>query len=59
MYEQRDKSVPRKLHADYRDRRNWGITKTRNIEWSIALTIMQVRTMFFPHKLLKHTKKHV
>ena len=31
MYEQRDTSVPRKHHADYRDRSNWGTTKTRKV----------------------------
>ena len=31
MYEQRDKSVPRRHHDDYRDRSNWGRTKTRNM----------------------------
>ena len=31
MYEQRDTFVPRKHHADYRDRGNWGTTKTRNV----------------------------
>ena len=31
MYEQRDTSVPIKHHADYRDKGNWGTTKTRNI----------------------------
>ena len=31
VYEQRDTSVPRKHRADYRDRDNWGTTRTRNI----------------------------
>ena len=31
MYEQRDTSVPRKHHADYRDRGNWDTTKTQNV----------------------------
>ena len=30
MYEQRDTSVPRKHHADYRDEGSWGTTKTGN-----------------------------
>ena len=29
MHEQRDTSVPRKHHPDYRDRSNWGTTKSR------------------------------
>ena len=29
--EQRDTSVPRIHHADYRDRDNWGTAKNRNI----------------------------
>ena len=39
MYDQRDTPVPKKHHADYRDKGNWGTTKTRKIytEWSIAL----------------------
>ena len=32
MYEQRDIFVPRKHHTGYRDRGNWGTTKTRNIQ---------------------------
>ena len=31
VYKKRDKFLPRKHHADYRDRGNWGTTKTRNI----------------------------
>ena len=31
MYEQRDTSVPRKHHADHRDRGNWSTAKTRHI----------------------------
>ena len=31
MCEQRDTSVPRKHHAGYRERGNWGTTKTINI----------------------------
>ena len=30
MCEQWDTSVPRKHHADHRDRGNWGTTKTEN-----------------------------
>ena len=31
MCEQRDISVPRKHHTDYRDEGYWGTTKTRNV----------------------------
>ena len=31
MYEQPDTSVPRKHHADDRDRGNWGTPKTMNV----------------------------
>ena len=31
MYKQRDTYVPRKHHVGYRDRGNWGTSKTRNI----------------------------
>ena len=42
MDEQRDKSVPRKHHADYSDRAKWDRTKTRtDIEWYIALPLME------------------
>ena len=32
MYENWDTCVPRKHHADYRDRGNWGTSKTRNVK---------------------------
>ena len=32
MCEQRDTSVPRKHQVDYRDRGNWGTTKTKNVQ---------------------------
>ena len=31
MYEQWDRSLPRKHHVDYRDRANWGTTKTKKV----------------------------
>ena len=44
MYESRDKYIPRKHHADYkeRERGNWGTTETRKIEWFIAVIYLYI-----------------
>ena len=47
MYEQRDTSVPRKDHDNYRDRGDWGTTKIRNIHiLCIASTLNRSRTIY-------------
>ena len=51
MYEQRDTFVPRKHHADYRDRGNWGTTKTRNVH--VRKVVYGFNNIFNQMKILK------
>ena len=49
VYEQRDTSVPRMHHADYRDKGNWGslqLTPETYIERSIALSNLNRKGYF-------------
>ena len=51
MYKQRDTFVPRKHHADYRDRGNWGTTKTKNVH--VQKGVYGFNNIFNQMKILK------